>query len=135
MNVKDARACLTDGVTDNITFKSAQSEKMASELRFTERQTTAILEMRLQKLIGLEIEALMKDHEDTLKHIAEYEEILENRADLKVILSVTTSVRHALASFTFLLPRRISIIRSMTSHALINPSCISFLSNSFFSNV
>ena len=50
-NVKDARACLTDGVTDNITFKSAQSEKMASELRFTERQTTAILEMRLQKLI------------------------------------------------------------------------------------
>ena len=79
-NVKDARACLTDGVTDNITFKSAQSEKMASELRFTERQTTAILEMRLQKLIGLEIEALMKDHEDTLKHIAEYEDILENRA-------------------------------------------------------
>ncbi|TJX42581.1 DNA topoisomerase, partial [Soehngenia saccharolytica] len=74
-NVKDARACLTDGVTDNITFKSAQSEKMASELHFTERQTTAILEMRLQKLIGLEIEALMKDHEDTLKHIAEYEDI------------------------------------------------------------
>ena len=85
-NVKDARACLTDGVTDNITFKSAQSEKMASELRFTERQTTAILEMRLQKLIGLEIEALMKDHEDTLKHIAEYEDILENRATMAKVL-------------------------------------------------
>ena len=61
--------------------------------------------------------------------------IFSDCADLKVILSVTPSVRHALASFTFLLPRRISIIRSMTSHALINPSCISFLSNSFFSNV
>ena len=85
-NVKDARACLTDGVTDNITFKSAQSEKMASDLRFTERQTTAILEMRLQKLIGLEIEALMKDHEDTLKHIAEYEDILENRATMAKVL-------------------------------------------------
>ena len=85
-NVKDARACLTDGVTDNITFKSAQSEKMASELRFTERQTTAILEMRLQKLIGLEIEALMKDHEETLKHIAEYEDILENRATMAKVL-------------------------------------------------
>lgn len=59
---------------------------MASELRFTERQTTAILEMRLQKLIGLEIEALMKDHEDTLKHIAEYEDILENRATMAKVL-------------------------------------------------
>ena len=33
-NVKDARACLTDGVTDNITFKSAQSQKMASDAPF-----------------------------------------------------------------------------------------------------
>ena len=32
---------------------------------FTERQANAILEMRLYKLIGLEIEALMKEHEET----------------------------------------------------------------------
>lgn len=36
-NVKDARACLTDGVTDNITFKSATVRKNGSELRFTEQ--------------------------------------------------------------------------------------------------
>ena len=30
-------------------------------LRFTERQANAILEMRLYKLIGLEIAALMKE--------------------------------------------------------------------------
>ena len=47
-------------------------------LRFTERQATAILEMRLYKLIGLEIEALMKEHEETLANIARYEDILNN---------------------------------------------------------
>ncbi|MCQ4691441.1 hypothetical protein NE575_19660, partial [Clostridium sp. SL.3.18] len=41
---------------------------MAAMLRFTERQATAILEMRLYKLIGLELEALMKEHEETLKN-------------------------------------------------------------------
>lgn len=47
-------------------------------LRFTERQATAILEMRLYRLIGLEIEALVKEHEETLKNIARYEDILNN---------------------------------------------------------
>lgn len=86
-NVKDAKACLTAGVTDGIRFKSAQSKKDASQLRFTERQADAILEMRLYRLIGLEIEALMKDHEKTLSNIAEYEEILSNRGAMaKVII-------------------------------------------------
>ncbi len=81
------------GVTDNINFKSEQSEKTA-QLRFTERQTTAILEMRLQKLIGLEIEALMKDHEETLKNIAKYEDILESRAAMaKVIIKELESLK------------------------------------------
>ena len=77
-SVKDARACLVNGVTDNITFKSSISKKMAALLRFTERQATAILEMRLYRLIGLEIEALRREHEETLKNIARYEDILNN---------------------------------------------------------
>ena len=77
-SVKDARACLVNGVTDNIRFKSAISKKMAALLRFTERQATAILEMRLYRLIGLEIEALRMEHEQTLKNIARYEDILNN---------------------------------------------------------
>ncbi len=77
-SVADAKACLTNGVTENIKFKSKISEKMAAMLRFTERQATAILEMRLYKLIGLEIEALMKEHEETLKNIEKYEDILNN---------------------------------------------------------
>ena len=77
-SVKDARACLVHGITDNIRFKSNISKKMAALLRFTERQATAILEMRLYRLIGLEIEALRAEHEHTLKNIARYEDILNN---------------------------------------------------------
>ena len=77
-SVKDARACLVNGVTDNIKFKSSISKKMAALLRFTDRQATAILEMRLYKLIGLEIEALQKENDQTLKNIARYEDILNN---------------------------------------------------------
>jgi DNA gyrase subunit A len=84
-SVKDARACLVNGITENITFKSSISKKMAALLRFTERQATAILEMRLYRLIGLEIEALQREHEETLKHIARYEDVLnhyDSMADL-----------------------------------------------------
>ena len=77
-NIKDAKACLVNGDTENIKFKSNISKKMAKMLRFTERQATAILEMRLYKLIGLEVDALIKDHEDTVKNIEKYEDILNN---------------------------------------------------------
>ena len=77
-SIKEAKACLTDGITENIKFKSNISKKMASMLRFTERQAKAILEMRLYKLIGLEIEALQAEHEQTLKNIARYEDILNH---------------------------------------------------------
>ncbi len=77
-SVKDAKACLTEGRTENIKFKSGISKKMAAMLRFTERQAQAILDMRLYKLIGLEIEALMKEHEETLANISRYEDVLNN---------------------------------------------------------
>ena len=86
-NVKQAKNCLIQGVTKGIQFKSEDSEKKASQLRFTERQATAILEMRLHRLIGLEVEALLKEHEETLKKIALYEDILQNHASMtKVII-------------------------------------------------
>ena len=81
-NIKQAKDCLVNGVTEGIKFKSRISEKMAKELHFTERQATAILEMRLYKLIGLEIEALMKEHAENLKNIAFYEDVLGSRASM-----------------------------------------------------
>ncbi len=86
-HIKDAKACLTEGITQPIRFQSKASEKKAAALRFTERQATAILEMRLYKLIGLEIEALMAEYEKTKKNILRYEEILGSRAAMaKVII-------------------------------------------------
>lgn len=95
-SVKDAKACLTQGVTDNIHFKSNISKKMAAMLRFTDRQATAILEMRLYKLIGLEIEALMKEHEQTVANILRYEDILDNYDSMaNVIISELDAFKKA----------------------------------------
>ncbi len=86
-DLKMAKACLMSGQTEGIRFKSERSKKQAAKLHFTERQATAILEMRLYRLIGLEIEALMKEHEATMKNIARYSEILNNYDEMaKVII-------------------------------------------------
>ncbi|MCI5510726.1 MAG: DNA topoisomerase 4 subunit A [Eubacterium sp.] len=77
-NQKQVKDCLTMGATEGIRFKTKTSEKAAKKLRFTQRQATAILEMRLYKLIGLEIEALLAEHEQTVKNIERYEDILNN---------------------------------------------------------
>lgn len=61
-NLKDAKLCLMEGNTAKINFRTPGFEEEAKKLRFTERQASAILEMRLYKLIGLEILALEKEH-------------------------------------------------------------------------
>ena len=100
-----AKACLMSGVTEGITFKSEKSKAQAAKLRFTERQATAILEMRLYKLIGLEIEALMKEHDTTMKNIARYSEILNNYDEmLKVIIADLDRYKKAYAQ-----PRKTSV--------------------------
>jgi len=78
-NLKQAKACLISGDITDIKFKSEQSKKDASKLCFTERQSTAILELRLYRLIGLEMLALQKEYEETLAKIAEYEKILGSK--------------------------------------------------------
>lgn len=86
-NIKDAKACLINGDTSKIKFKSEISKIQAGELHFTEKQASAILDMRLYKLIGLELDALKKEYEETLNNIATYEDILENRSSMaKVII-------------------------------------------------
>lgn len=86
-DIKIAKACLMEGKTDGIQFKSRISKKMAEQLRFTERQATAILEMRLYRLIGLEIEALMKEHDATLKNIEIYKDILTNPVTMDKVIT------------------------------------------------
>lgn len=85
-NLKDAKACLTTGDISNIHFKHPGFEEDAKLLCFTEKQATAILEMRLYKLIGLEILALEKEYKECLKKIAEYENILKNRQNMNKVI-------------------------------------------------
>lgn len=85
-SIKDAKNCLVNGDTSKITFKNKESELYASNLNFTEKQAQAILDLRLYKLIGLEILALQKDYEGIVERIAQYEEILnDKKAMIKVI--------------------------------------------------
>lgn len=81
-SLKDAKACLTKGDTSKIKFKNKESEIYASQLAFTEKQAQAILELRLYKLIGLEILALQKDYEGIVNRISEYEDILNNPSSM-----------------------------------------------------
>ncbi|MGN0346783.1 MAG: DNA topoisomerase (ATP-hydrolyzing) subunit A [Lachnospiraceae bacterium] len=81
-----AKNCLVNGVTKGIHFKSKESEIMAGMLCFTERQADAILELKLYRLIGLEIEALNKEYEETTANIYKYEDILERKESMARVL-------------------------------------------------
>ncbi len=81
-----AKACLVEGKVDGIKFKSKESKIMAAQLMFTEKQANAILEMRLYKLIGLELEALINEHEETMANIYRYEDILDRRDSMAQVI-------------------------------------------------
>lgn len=91
-----AKACLVEGKTEGIKFKYKESRIMASQLAFTEKQANAILEMRLYKLIGLELEALINEHEETMANIYRYEDILARRDSMaQVIINDLDNIKKA----------------------------------------
>ena len=83
---EQVKNCLVNGETEGIRFKTKTSMRQAAKLRFAERQATAILDMRLYRLIGLEVETLMAEHEETLKKIASYEDILNNYDSMAAVI-------------------------------------------------
>ncbi len=85
-SIKEVKKCLMTGDTTGIHFKTKHAEQEAQKLDFTEKQASAILELRLQKLVGLEIDALQKEYAQILKNIHTYQDILENYSSMiKVI--------------------------------------------------
>lgn len=83
---REVKACLTKGETGNIRFRSSDSMIEASKLHFTEKQAAAILDLRLHRLIGLEIQALKEEYDEICKRIAEYEDILSNPSSMKRVI-------------------------------------------------
>ncbi|MFR9308048.1 MAG: DNA gyrase subunit A, partial [Lachnospiraceae bacterium] len=95
--LQDAKACLTRGDITKIHFRDPAYLRDAMKLSFTERQAQAILDMRLYKLIGLEIDALLKDHRNTLKNIENYQRYLGSREqmDARVRADLAAMIRES----------------------------------------
>lgn len=107
-SIKQAKACLMEGNTEGIKFKTAVSEKEASLLDFTERQADAILAMQLSKLIGLEILKLHEENDSLGNSIEEYRKILADTRELyKVIKGRLKEYRKL-----FHLPRRTQLVNT-----------------------
>lgn len=119
-NIRDAKSCLMNGDTINIQFKTKTLEARAKKLNFTEKQASAILDMRLHRLVGLEINALKKEYEIILKEIAKYQRMLNNKKELQkqMIMELIQ------------LKSEYSVPRKTT---LTNENEISFIKNEFIS--
>ncbi len=61
-------------------------ERLREAFDLTERQAVAILEMRLQRLTGLEIESLEKELKEVRELIKELESILQSKAKLNSVI-------------------------------------------------
>lgn len=88
-NQADAKQALMSGEIAGIKFRERDREFMSTieAFHFTERQAQAILDMRLSKLIGLELIELKKQHAETLRNIKEYRGILCSRERMNEVLS------------------------------------------------
>lgn len=86
-SLKTVKACLTEGMTNDIQFKSKKSEKIAKTFRFSDIQATAILEMKLQRLIAIEEDELLVEQSQLKKEIDLLNSKLENQSllDLDII--------------------------------------------------
>ena len=84
--VKVARDCLMTGNTEQVRC-SEKAAKQAAKFNFTEAQADAILELRLQRLVGLEIDVLQEDYQKTLKNISHYEKVLKSRAEMRKVIA------------------------------------------------
>ena len=85
----DAKQALMSGEIAGIKFRERDREFVSTieTFHFTERQAQAILDMRLSKLIGLELIELKKQHAETLRNIKEYRGILGSRERMNEVLS------------------------------------------------
>ena len=84
---EDAKSHLTTGKCKNVKIKDKKLAKIASKFNFTSLQADAILDMRLYKLIGLEITDLNNEYKETLAKIKLYKSILKekNKVDNLII--------------------------------------------------
>lgn len=81
--VQQAKECLTRGEVKGIQFHTDQAQKEARKFSFTQLQAESILELRLQRLVGLELTVIQEDYEKVKKSIKRYEKLLGSRAEMR----------------------------------------------------
>ena len=77
-----AKKCLTTGDISDIDFKTKKNEKLASKFDFSEVQAQAILDLKLMKLINLEINKFIEEKYILEKDIEKYNLIISNEKEL-----------------------------------------------------
>lgn len=88
-NAKDVKQCLIHGITDNIKFKTDKSKESASKFRFSEAQAGAIMNMKLQNLIAMEINTLIKENDKSKKDIEYYNKLLSSSKEMEKYIKKT----------------------------------------------
>lgn len=92
--IKDAKNCLMGVSTTNIKFRTKTSERIASKFSFTELQSQAILDMKLSRLINLELNTLIKEKQEAEKNITNYKRILSSKTEMtKIIISELEEIK------------------------------------------
>ncbi len=89
---------------------AAARQKLMAELSLTEIQANAILDMKLQRLTGLEREKILQEYRDIIKEIARLREILSSE---EKVLAIIRQETQALAD-EYGDPRRTEIVAAST---------------------
>ncbi len=82
-DIKSAKQCLMFGDISNVKLRFKKDKEQAQKLNFTEKQTNAILNMKLQNLIKLELDKVKKDLKEVEEEINNYESILNNNSEMR----------------------------------------------------
>lgn len=73
-------------VIRNSQSKKEAKEKLVTKLKISEKQAQSILEMQLQRLVGMEFEKLEAEKDELAKKIKYYKNILNNEEELNSVL-------------------------------------------------
>ena len=119
-NLTIAKRCLTTGNITDITFKTKKLATTAKKFKFTSLQAQTILDMKLQRLNGLEITTIEKNREKCKKEIEQYEKILKSKRMLNNIIKKDLEELKK----THYEPRKTKIVENKNEYIDENPEII-----------
>lgn len=115
-SIKIAKDCLMGIDSSKVTFKTKTAEKNAKKLSFTELQAQAILDMKLSRLINLEMDLLIKEKLNAEKEAKKCEKILSSKKEMtKIIVAELDEIATKYGK-----PRRTQLINAETKEVDLN---------------